>query len=197
VDLVQEFVNAMKNHHIDDSFGILISGPNGVGKSATGLLTFLVCAAKRLPCIYISSAVEWVSDANENRAANFLLELFVHQNADLIVSDPVLRGVFDPFFRGDEELDSGTMVRLQREFRAHPTLAVGIIVDEVQAITTAVVSGGNEPARPYFRDHWYNWQGKGKVFVRMDIASSHGNFVLCITFAQELFIRQSKVHRSS
>ena len=185
VDLAQEFVNAMTNHHIDNSFGVLISGPNGVGKSATGLLTFLVCAAKRLPCIYISSAIKWVFDANANKAANFLLELFVYQNADLIVSDPVLRSVFEPFFRGDEKLDADTMERLQSEFRAHPTLAVGIIIDEVQAITTVAISDENEPSRPYFRDNWYNWQGKGKTFVRMDIATSHGNYFICVAITQK------------
>ena len=178
VDLTLEFVRAMKNHHLSDAFGVLISGPNGVGKSATGLLTFLTCAANRLPCIYIATAIEWILPARMGNAENFLLRRFVDQNADLIVSDPVLRSVFDPFFLGDEELGDETMRRLQLALRYHPTLAVGLIVDEVQAITAAVVSGESELARSYFRDSWYNWQGQGKRFVRMDIASSHGIFLL-------------------
>jgi hypothetical protein len=187
VDLAQEFVDEMKNHRMKKAFGVLISGPHGVGKSATGLLTFLVCAAKRLPCIYISSAIEWVGYANEGKAEDFLLDCFMRQNADLIVTNPVLRGVFDPFFLGDEELGSETMDRLQTELCSHPTLAVGIIVDEVQAITAAVLSGKNEAARPYFRDNWYNWQGLGETFVRMDIASSHGIFILLNCFTSALF----------
>lgn len=91
------------------------------------------------------------------------------------MSDPVLEPVFRPFFRGDEELGSGLMGRLTDALISNPTLAVGVIVDEVQAITNAVESDDSSAAKTFFQGTWYNWQGAGRPFVRMDIASSHGN----------------------
>ena len=47
----------------------------------------------------------------------------------------------------------------------------GVIIDEVQKITEAV----ERDNLTYFKEGWYGWQySPGNVFVRMDMASSHG-----------------------
>ena len=47
----------------------------------------------------------------------------------------------------------------------------GVIVDETQKITEAA----ERDKLAYFKEGWYGWQySPGNVFVRMDIASSHG-----------------------
>lgn len=229
--LAAEFLAAMRSKS-PHGFGVLFSGPNGVGKSAVGVLTFLACVAQRLPALYIPSAMSWVHAAREGRGDAFFLEQFVRQNAgacwcresrsvlsccpigarptsaharhvdrasnaastiyrashprfaraDLIVADHRLMDVFLPALRGEEELGNDTMRRMVALLQSDPHLAVGVIVDEVQAITQAVESksdpGASQKERDtaaYFASGWYNWASTpGTQFVRMEIASSHG-----------------------
>jgi hypothetical protein len=176
VDLATEFIANMRNHKLSERSGVLISGPSGVGKSSVGLLTVLACSAARLPVVYVSSGIAWVSAAESGNGDAHLLNLFVNQNADIIVASDVLSPVFSAYFRGEEELGPATMQRLESALQRHSNFAVGVIVDEVQAITAVVETPTEgEKKRKYFTSNWYNWQGRlGSLFVRMDIASSHG-----------------------
>lgn len=76
------------------SAGVLLSGPNGVGKSAIGLLAFCSCMARGLFVAYIPAAQNWVNAAAKGWGDAFLLQTFWRQNADLIAATPALREVF-------------------------------------------------------------------------------------------------------
>lgn len=106
--------------------------------------------------------------------------------ADLIVSNPVLLRIFEPLLRRADELGinairppnipaweaaaHSVMHGLYSECKLN-SVVLGVIVDEVQNITKAVV----QESVAYFKTGWYDWQSKpSSAFVRMDIASSHG-----------------------
>ena len=121
-------------------FGVLLSGPAGAGKSAVGLLSFVRCVARDLPCIYIPNAGLWVSAAQKGRGDEFFLKTFMRQNADLIVGDPVLRRALAPALAGGP-LDSTVMTRLLEALAPRPGPCVGCIVDEVQLISAVILEG--------------------------------------------------------
>ena len=82
LELALEFMSALQAPERSQS-GVLLSGPNGVGKSAVGLLAFLAAFAQRLPVVYIPWSAEWVTAAKSSEAAadKYFLEAFVAQNA--------------------------------------------------------------------------------------------------------------------
>lgn len=119
----------------------------------------------------------------------------VSSHADIILGDPNLLRVFQPLLlRKDElgetlmepsqaflELGPGTMTNLVSELQQRRSLRIGVILDETQKITEAVAKptgSAGDPvslAQSFFKKGWYGWQGApGTAFVRMDIASSHG-----------------------
>lgn len=172
-----DFIHKLKNHHVEDRYGVLISGPNGVGKSALGLLTMYACMAAGHPVIYVCSAFDWLSDSAFADPEIYILDLFVRQNADIIMSSKILWPVFSKYFRGEEELGASVAYSLKKALRENPSFGLGIIVDEVQAITSEVFYSPTLQSKrtQYFAENWYNWQGGfGSLCVRMDIASSHG-----------------------
>lgn len=179
--LSTEFLQAMTdNTRKHARFGVLLSGPAGAGKSAVGLLSFARCVAQGLPCVYIPDAGRWVDAAQADRGDEFFLQTFMHQNADLIIGDPLLRRALAPALAGGP-LDSAAMKRLLDALVPRPGPCVGCIVDEVQLISAAIAAGQLPGAIPklqhasaYFQ-HWQNWVNKHEFFVRMDIASAHGS----------------------
>ena len=182
VALIREYIAAMRSEK-PRKWGVLLSGPNGVGKSGVGLLTFLACFAQRLMAVYLPQGSAWVQAARDDRGDAFFLEQLVKQNADLIAANSLLLPVFLPFFRDTEELGSAAMRRFTKVLELNHRLAVGIVLDEAQAITKAVEQpavGGklddkSVSASNYFRFQWYNWEVRPAIyFVRMDVASSHG-----------------------
>lgn len=174
MNLVNEFLSNMRNPGYFTK-GVLISGPSGVGKSGIGLLTVFACAAQRRFVVYIESALAWVNEAKRGNGDSFLLNKFFVQNADLILESDVLRPVFEAYIFGEELLSSSTMDRFAAALSWNTRLSIGIVVDEVQAITKAVVQKDSQAAVDYFEGNWYNWEVRlGKLFNRMDIASSHG-----------------------
>lgn len=179
--LAAEFLQAMGDatlRHI--SFGVLLSGPAGTGKTAVGLLSFLYCAARGLPCVYIPNARDWVVAAQTGRGDEYFLGVFLSQNADLILSDSVLRAALSPALSGGP-LDSAMMSRLLSALLARPGPAVGCIFDEVQTISASIAAGLLPGAIPKFQEaaayflQWQNWATRLNCFVRMDIASAHGS----------------------
>lgn len=174
VQLASEFLDAMQAPtHI--AVGVLLSGPNGVGKSAVGLLAYLACVAQGLPAVYIASAVSWVRSirTTSQEGDAFLLDAFMQQNADLILSSEHFRPLFLPVFLGDAELSSPLLDQLGHVTRVGAP-AIGIIVDEVQNITDEVAKAHSHAAE-YFRLTWHSWAAAVTApFVRMDIASAHG-----------------------
>jgi hypothetical protein len=182
------------------SFGVLLSGPNGTGKSAVGVETALTCFARGMISIYISSASEWVAAAKRGKGDGFLLERLLRQNADLIAAQPALRKalapalVLEPDAVGETDATAaGSIMKvLCNVLAANPSLNVGLIVDEVQTITNVKLAALKEPipanfiANAYF-ESWYNWDNENRFFVRMDIASSHG--------ARELKLPSGDEHR--
>ena len=177
--LAWEFVSAVVG--AVDGSGVLLSGPNGVGKSGVGFLAYLMCAARRLPVVYLSRTETWVQAAQRGEGDLFLLSAFWEQNADLIAASAPLRAVFAGVLRDE----SGTftpqvMDALRRTARRH-CLGIGLILDEVQHITAAVLRGDKSDsstpafaAGSYFRNNWHDWMNDNSVFARMSIASAHG-----------------------
>ena len=164
-----------------DGSGVLLSGPNGVGKSGVGFLSYLLCAARRLPVVYLSRTETWVQAAQLGEGDVFLLSAFWEQNADLIAASEPLRAVFAAALRDEAgALTSHVMDALRRTARRH-RLGIGIILDEVQHITATVQRGnaneatsGQRTAGDYFRNNWHDWMNDNSAFVRMSIASAHG-----------------------
>jgi len=119
---------------------------------------------------------------------------------DLIVAQPALRAALAPaLLLGPDEVGqmevrlAGSIMDSVRSVLENPSIKVGIIVDEVQAITFAIRDGMADKAleveriaASYFQD-WHNWDNRNRVFVRMDIASSHG--------ARELTLPSGEDHR--
>lgn len=193
--LTQEFIAAMIAQ-LEEllQFGVLISGPNGVGKTALGVQTFLTCFAQAMLAIYIPYAAAWVSAAKEGKGHEFFLERLLLQNADLIAADPILRAALAPALRGGP-LDAAIMGSLLSALEKRPGPAVGVIVDEAQAITFAIRDGMNAKADPTERTaaaylkQWHTWTDATNVFVRMDIASSHGTREMKLPSGEERRLR--------
>ena len=118
-------------------FGILLSGPNGVGKSAVGVLTFLTCFARGLPVVYIPSARRWVNAAMYGNGHAYFLECFMAQNADLVAANPILSEALFSALQ-DGPLDSAMMTALQAALKIPGCPRIGVIVDEVQTITDLI-----------------------------------------------------------
>jgi len=179
-----------KAHH--KKFGTLLSGPNGAGKSAAGVQAAMTCSALGLLVVYIPTASAWVTAAEKGNGDVFFFENLLQQNADLIAADPVLRAALAPALLGGP-LDGFLMDSLLKALKARPGLALGVIVDQAQAITQALqlseaAAAGTTRAvaADYFR-HWQAWDTATNMLVRMDIASSHG--------ARELKLPAGEEHR--
>jgi hypothetical protein len=184
LELASEFVTAVEARARGS--GVLLSGPNGVGKSGVGLLAYLMCAARRLPAVYLSSTAPWVDDAQRGDGDAFLLSAMWVQNADLIAASAPLRRVFSAALRDEADAVAFTptvMKQLRSAVHQLPT-GFGVILDEVQHITAAVQRGDRADtstpatvtAGTYFRHNWHDWANNlNNVFARMSIASAHGD----------------------
>ena len=179
LNLAWEFVQSTKA--ATRGSGVLLSGPNGVGKSGVGFLSYLLCAARHLPVVYLNSTQSWVRDAQRGEGDAFLLSAFWEQNADLIAASEPLRAVFTAAMRDEAgAFTPQVMDALRRTARRH-RLGIGVILDEVQHITATVQRGnvdaatsGQRTAGDYFRYSWHDWMNNNSVFARMGIASAHG-----------------------
>jgi hypothetical protein len=177
--LAAEFAAAVKAGTTGS--GVLLSGPNGVGKSGVGLLSYLLCAARRLPVVYLSRTETWDEEAQQGMGHAHLLTCFWKQNADLIAASEALRDVFTAALRDEEGAFTLHVMTELREVAQQSGLGIGVILDEVQHITAAVRAGqaegataGQRTAGDFFRQNWHDWMNFNYVFVRMSIASAHG-----------------------
>ena len=162
-------------------FGVLLSGPNGVGKSAIGLQAFECCQALGHLAVYIPDAKVWFKAAQRLAGDEYLLEQFFQQNVHRIASISKLCSIFHDRLRG-APVNAAMMDRV-RDFlkdRSKPH-AIAVIVDEVQHITNAIarrndpsVVAAERRAANYFEYSWSTWNTDNSRFVRMDIASAHG-----------------------
>ena len=179
-----ELVDAVTLNH---PFGVHLSGPRDVGKSAIALLSYLLCAARGLPAVYIPSTLEWIKAANTEREGGdiYFVEAFWRQNADLIITMPALRKVFlaalkdraRPFSR---EVSPGIGLGLAFDLRNSLRYGAAVVLDEVQHITRTVqaVEERREKsgfASKYFALNWYEWCNRNAVFQRMTAASEHAH----------------------
>jgi len=146
-----------------------------------GLLSYLLCAARRLPVVYLSRTETWVLAAQRGEGDGYLLAAFWAQNADLIAASEPLRAVFAAALRDEAgALTCSVMDTLRCTVRQH-RLGIGVIFDEVQHITAAVLrlsapaaTQGQYTAALYFRNSWHDWMNDNSAFARMSIASAHG-----------------------
>jgi hypothetical protein len=176
-----------------NKFGVLLSGPNGVGKSAVGVHAFAACFAQGLPVAYIPSASAWVDAAERGAGDKFFFDHLLLQSADLIIAQPALREALAPLLVGGAVTDA-TMSAMLKGLAPRPGPNVGVIVDEVQKITEVLARGATQgatsqvkQASDYFRQ-WQNWDNEStQRLTRMDIASSHG--------ARELKLPSGEGHR--
>ena len=108
---------------------------------------------------------------------------------DIVQGDAGLMSVFEPLMRHMDEMGkplfaasaafsdkaAATMkeltVFLSDRRATRKSQHFGVIIDESQKITDAA----EKQDLTYFKEGWYGWQhSPGNVFLRMDIASSHG-----------------------
>ena len=182
--------------------GVLLSGPNGVGKSGVGVLAYLLCAQMGLPVVYISSSRDWVAAAEGGGGDAFFVETFWRQNADLIAASEPLRAIFKDVLedrvcpdQDQEWLSAATplLKELRKAVELQKIPGLGIIHDEAQCITKAVMGDGPMLTAPlqlaaaYFASRFHDWDNPHRVFARMSIASSHG--------ARELKLPSGEDHR--
>jgi hypothetical protein len=174
-----ELVDAVQGGKVGNPLGVRLSGPNGVGKSATLLLAYLLCAARGLPAVYLPLSEPWVAAARHPGGGDaFLLEMFFTQNADLIICDSTLRIVFRAaLLRLRDPFSSGVMTALQKCARG---MNIAVITDEVQWITKEVEALRVPNPTPemqtsgnYFATAWHDWANHNKHFHRMAAASAH------------------------
>ena len=164
-------------------YGDLLSGPHGIGKSAIALLAYLLCAARRLPVVYIACSESWVSAAyHPGGGIKYFLERLWVQNADLIVENAALRKVFLSVLRDSPSPFTSDVMDALRKLVGTPTLpGFAVITDEVQHITAVVnalnfsASQAVDEASNYFRYNWYNWTNDNIIFQRMSTASAHSS----------------------
>ena len=162
--------------------GVRLSGPNGVGKSAILFLTHLLCIARGLPAVYMPRAEELVNAARHVGGGDaFILEIFWRQNADIIIGNHALRGIFVAALQGAQDPFSPNVMAQLRSAVGKPGLrGIAIIMDEVQHITAEVRASGL-PTAPtsvlesgrYFVTNWHDWTSGNAVFQRMSAASAH------------------------
>lgn len=192
LELAFEFVLAVMNRMRDE--GTLFSGPNGVGKSGIGLLAYLLSVYSGQLVAYISRSQDWVAAAKRGNGDAFLLETFWRQNADVIAASDELR----PFFKDAMEdraqpFTEEALEALRRAVASRTVPGVGIIADEVQAITQVVAATGAstevQRAGRYFASRWHDWSNKQGVFARMSIASSHGVREMTLPDSEERRLR--------
>jgi hypothetical protein len=169
-----------------DRWGVLLSGPNGVGKSAISLLTFLLCFSRGLPVCYIPTADGWIRRAKTDElAAEYFMTRFFMQNADIIADDETLR----PFFQ--EQLD-GHPADPQQYLAFSDALEssrtktpCGFIIDEVQRLTPVRNIEGPDPStgkivvQPVaiwtpFKEDFTVWTGPSSYFRSLLCASVYG-----------------------
>ena len=188
--MIEELLTAIQTYQVSQvSSGVLLTGPNGVGKSAIGLQAFLCCQALGHLSVHISDPKSWIKAAEVGRGDEYLLEEIFRQNVDRIASMPTLRGIFHDRFRG-VPVHAAMMDELLEFLVAGPGPwpAVALFVDEVQHISNAIaqitvptVTQQERTGGAYFQKSWSTWNISTGRFIRMDIASSHGmrEFKLC------------------
>jgi hypothetical protein len=164
------------------SFATHLSGPNGVGKSAILLLAFIICTARSLPVAYIARSESWVKSAMISKDGDvFFLKTFWRQNADLVVASPALRKCFAAALTDGREPFNGYVMQVLQDTASVPGgPRVGVLIDEVQHITTVVRASKKPNPFPevqyvgfYFEYSWYSWTSKTSIFKRMTAASAH------------------------
>lgn len=136
-----------------------------------------------------------VKIAAHNHAARIytarMCSAFPSSLEDIVQGDAGLMSVFEPLMRHMDEMGkplfaagaafsdkaNATMKDLTGLLSDRCTTSksrhFGVIIDESQKITDAA----EKHDLTYFKEGWYGWQhSPGNVFVRMDIASSHGAY---------------------
>lgn len=117
--------------------GMILSGPDGSGKSAIGLLSFMTCFARGLPCMYIPMGVHWSENArNVFESEKYLLRNYFQLNADLIEDDRRLH----PFFSDQmarSPIESKNFRALIDAVRSGVAPMAGFIVDDAHKVAEA------------------------------------------------------------
>jgi hypothetical protein len=117
--------------------GMILSGPDGSGKSAVGLLSFMACFARGLPCMYIPTGVHWSENArNVFESEKYLLRNFFQLNADLIEDDKRLHPFFSDQMAGSP-IESKHFRALVDAVRSGAAPMVGFIVDDAHKAAEA------------------------------------------------------------
>jgi len=181
VKFAQEFDDGIKFVNPGGkTYGVLFSGPTGVGKSAIGLLSFLNQFAQSRPVVYFPFGKDWVLSSRNPGSDipsialvcdNFIKRFFI-QNADLIEAHPVFADIFRSFFNG-KPADVDTYNALVDALEAENVPQCSFIVDESQALTESASSITEKGKSPFSQD-FNQWTGQSKRFVSQLLASNHG-----------------------
>lgn len=120
-----------------DTDGMIISGPDGSGKSAIGLMSFLTCFARGIPCMYVPAGVRWSENArNVFEAEKYLLRNYFQLNADLIQDDPRLQPFFSEQAAGGP-IEAKNFRALVEAVRCGAAPRAGFIVDDAHKVAEA------------------------------------------------------------
>lgn len=162
------------------SNGLLFSGPNGIGKSAILVVTFLLCFILGLPVMYIPSSHIWNSTSSsgkESCAQDFFMRTFAEQNADIIAADPAMYPFFQDIIETGEVKDSMLYEKFCLAVGDGRVKRCGYLADEVQALS-------NNPA---FKNDFTIWTGFSSRLCSFLCASAYG--------MRELSLPSGEAHR--
>jgi hypothetical protein len=168
IRFVEELLDSTQSHSIE--YGVLFSGPNGVGKSAICLEAALFCFAMGVPCAYIPKAANWVNKSEtEHQAQAYVMNQLFRQNADLIVGTHV---EMEPHFleqlRG-EPAQAQSYKSLTDALEDRLIRPIALIADESHMLTKASLG-----EKKFFASDFIVWTGPSYNFCSMLCASAHG-----------------------
>jgi hypothetical protein len=170
---IEDFIVAMNSLY--SKYGVLFSGPNGVGMSTICLMSSVFAFAQKLNFVYIPMADSWASAKNEKAARLAFMERFFRQNADLIISHPNLRRFFEPMIQlrtraKDADLNYMELSEALNQ-RSGDLPVCGYIVDEVQRLTNKAKTS---KSKAFFLEDFTIWTSHSSSFRSQLCASAHG-----------------------
>lgn len=154
-----EFIHSFTKNR---PYGILFSGPNGVGKSSICLFTFLLCYIRSIPVSYIPMSQQWVEYSKTKDEANeYLMKTFYEQNADLIVNDSNLLPYFKSFTTNPvAKFDPRSYTNFCQDVGKGLVRKCGFIADEIQTLTSEAFSVSSKSFFAKDFTIWTNFSGK-------------------------------------
>jgi hypothetical protein len=167
LSFAREFCSEMT--HSNSRYGVLLTGPSGVGKSGVSLVTVLACLVRGLPVEYIPLAGVWEAQSGDRQQAEYYFYLQMYrQNTDIIVATPALHPYFEELLqdRMPDTARRSHYLELMSAVEEKEVPVLGYLIDEAERLTQAAEATVN--AKPWFKLDFTIWTSLSK-FLRSQI----------------------------